>query len=105
MSARKMIQEEFVEEQTNDGELEVTAVAAPDMAANDQAEPAARKNGNGTSNGNGNGSARPKADQAFDPTQYLSKFDGRDYLEVKWRVMWVRHEHPDARRTTEIVQH
>ena len=43
--------------------------------------------------------------QPFDPTQYLSKFDGRDYLEVKWRLLWLRSEHPDARITTEIVQH
>jgi len=92
MSARKMIQEDFVDEQNNDGEFESPAVAAPE-----QAEP--------TVKANGNGSARPKADQRFDPTQYLSKFDGRDYLEVKWRVMWVRHEHPEARMTTEIVQH
>src|SRR6478672_8466602 len=90
MSARKMIQEDFVDEQNNDGEFESPAVAAPE-----QAEPTVK---------NGNGSARPKADQPFDPTQYLSKFDGRDYLEVKWRVMWVRHQHPDARMTTEIVQ-
>lgn len=92
MSARKMEQEDFVDEQNNDGELESVAVAEADKA-----EPAVKKNGNG--------GARPKADQPFDPIQYLSKFDGRDYLEVKWRVMWVRHEHPEARMTTEIVQH
>jgi len=96
MSARKMIQEDFVDEQNNDGEFE-----SPAVAASEQAAPTVKTNGNG----NGNGSARPKADQPFDPTQYLSKFDGRDYLEVKWRVMWVRHEHPEARMTTEIVQH
>src|SRR5438105_6211525 len=43
--------------------------------------------------------------QPFDPTQYLSNFDGRDYLEVKWRLLWLRSQHPDARITTEIVQH
>lgn len=46
-----------------------------------------------------------KNGQAFDPTQYLSNFDGKDYLEVKWRLLWLRTEHPDARMTTEIVQH
>jgi hypothetical protein len=96
MSARKMIQEELIDEQNGDGEFVVTAVANPEV----EAEPA-RKNGSA----NSNGSARPKAGQPFDPTQYLSKFDGRDYLEVKWRVMWLRHEHPEARMTTEIVQH
>src|SRR5205814_942927 len=45
------------------------------------------------------------ANQPFDPTQYLSNFDGRDYLEVKWRLLWLRSQHPDARLTTEIVQH
>jgi len=43
--------------------------------------------------------------QPFDPAQYLSKFDGKDYLEVKWRIMWLRSEHPEAHITTEIVQH
>jgi uncharacterized protein YbdZ (MbtH family) len=96
MSARKMLQEDFVDEQAGDGEFTVTAVAAPEKGQ--EQAPAARKNG-------GNSPVRPKADQPFDPTQYLSKFDGRDYLEVKWRVMWLRHEHPEARMTTEIVQH
>src|SRR5688500_9542477 len=50
-------------------------------------------------------SARGSGKQPFDPAQYLSKFDGRDYLEVKWRIMWLRSEHPDARIATEIVQH
>src|SRR5947208_13907154 len=52
-----------------------------------------------------NGKNGKTAAQSFDPTQYLSKFDGRDYLEVKWRLLWLRTEHPDARITTEIVQH
>src|SRR2546421_186236 len=99
MSARKMMQEDFAEDQINDGEFVVTAVAGPEKSANGETHAAAKRNGNG------NGSVRPKAEQAFDPTQYLSKFDGRDYLEVKWRVMWLRHEHPEARMSTEIVQH
>ncbi len=98
MSAKQILQE-FVEDQTGDGEFVVTAVAAPEKAQDGSAP---RKTGG---NANGSASARPKADQPFDPTQYLSKFDGRDYLEVKWRVMWLRHEHPEARMTTEIVQH
>src|SRR3954465_11915319 len=43
--------------------------------------------------------------QPFDPTQYLSNFDGRDYLEVKWRLLWLRSQHPDARITPQILQH
>ena len=50
-------------------------------------------------------SVNGRVSQAFDPAQYLSKFDGKDYLEVKWRIMWLRSEHPEARMTTEIVQH
>ena len=46
-----------------------------------------------------------KGSQPFDPAQYLSKFDGKDYLEVKWRIMWLRSEYPDAHVATEIVQH
>jgi uncharacterized protein YbdZ (MbtH family) len=58
----------------------------------------------------GNGTRSKSSKQAtsrapFDPTQYLSNFDGREYLEVKWRLLWLRSEHPDARMTTEIVQH
>jgi uncharacterized protein YbdZ (MbtH family) len=88
MSARKLVQEEFAGEQT-DVDTTAETVKAAETIVNS-------KPANGT---------RPKADQAFDPIQYLSNFNGKDYLEVKWRVMWLRHEHPDARMTTEIVQH
>ena len=33
------------------------------------------------------------------------KIDGRDYLEVKWRLLWLRTEHPDAAIHTELVKH
>lgn len=76
MSAKKMVQEEFEMDQVNESG-QPAAVIAP---------------------------ANGKAGR-FDPAQYLSKFDGRDYLEVKWRLLWLRTEHPEARTTTEIVQH
>jgi hypothetical protein len=88
MSARKTVQEDFAGEQT-DAEATAETVQAAEAIAT--GKPAT--------------STRPKADQPFDPIQYLSNFNGKDYLEVKWRVMWLRHEHPDARMTTEIVQH
>jgi hypothetical protein len=95
MSARKM----------NQDELEMPAAGAGDVdAGTEEAVQTAGNTSTPKRSAAQNGS-RPGAGQAFDPTQYLSKFDGRDYLEVKWRVMWVRHEHPDARMTTEIVQH
>ena len=39
----------------------------------------------------------------FDPTRYLTKVNGRDYLEVKWRLVWLRSVHPTARIETELV--
>src|SRR5918998_6730324 len=45
----------------------------------------------------------------FDPTPYLRQLRGRaggaDYLDVKWRLLWLRKEHPDAEIVTELVQH
>jgi hypothetical protein len=41
----------------------------------------------------------------FDPSRYLTKVGGSDYLEVKWRVVWLRHDHPDATIETELVDH
>src|SRR5215204_307080 len=40
----------------------------------------------------------------FEPAQYLIRVKGADYLEVKWRLAWLRAEHPDARIETELVQ-
>ncbi|HST03380.1 MAG TPA: hypothetical protein VLQ48_01445 [Chloroflexia bacterium] len=92
MTARKTLQDDFaIDEVEQSGDVAVATPAKPQSAA------AATKP-------KGASSARPKAGEAFDPTEYLSNFDGRDYLEVKWRVMWLRHEHPEARMTTEIVQ-
>ena len=55
------------------------------------------------------GSARQET--GFDPTPYLRQLHGRgragggDYLDVKWRLLWLRKEHPDAEIMTELVQH
>lgn len=45
------------------------------------------------------------ANTTFDPGQHLTKIKGQDYLEVKWRVAWLRAEHPDAVLTTEMHSH
>ncbi|MDH5201318.1 MAG: hypothetical protein OEW93_10550 [Candidatus Bathyarchaeota archaeon] len=45
------------------------------------------------------------SDKAFDASRYLSKLNGKDYLEVKWRLLWLRTEHPDATVQTELVKH
>ncbi len=43
----------------------------------------------------------------FDPTRHLRQLRGRggtaDYLDVKWRLVWLRSEHPDALITTEHI--
>jgi uncharacterized protein YbdZ (MbtH family) len=41
----------------------------------------------------------------FDPSRYLTKVGGSDYLEVKWRLVWLREIHPDAAVETELVSH
>jgi hypothetical protein len=43
-------------------------------------------------------------EKTFEPGKYLRNFRGRDYLEVKWRVVWLRSEHPDATIETELVK-
>jgi hypothetical protein len=42
---------------------------------------------------------------SFDPAKYLSRISGSDYLEVKWRLVWLRDRHPDAEISTELVAH
>ena len=52
------------------------------------------------------GPARQRGD--FDPTPYLRQLRGRgggEYLDVKWRLLWLRKEHPDATIVTDLVQH
>lgn len=54
----------------------------------------------GQESGSGNGGK-------FDPTRHLRQLRGRggnaDYLDVKWRLVWLRSEHPDAQIATEHV--
>lgn len=44
-------------------------------------------------------------EKTFDASRYLTKLEGKDYLEVKWRLLWLRTEHPDAIIATELVKH
>ena len=32
---------------------------------------------------------------AFDPNQHMMKLNGKDYLQVMWRLVWFREDHPD----------
>ncbi len=46
--------------------------------------------------------------RAFDPTPYVRQLRGRggaqDYLDVKFRLLWLRREHPDAEIITEHIR-
>jgi hypothetical protein len=42
---------------------------------------------------------------AFEPAKHLTKVSGRDYLEVKWRLVWLRSVHPDAQIETDLIEH
>ena len=41
----------------------------------------------------------------FEPARFLTRVNGSDYLEVKWRLVWLRDRHPDAAVETELVSH
>jgi len=43
--------------------------------------------------------------KAFDPSRFLTLVSGKEYLEVKWRLVWLRSEQPDAVIDTELVSH
>lgn len=40
----------------------------------------------------------------FNPQDHLTIVDGSAYLEVKWRLVWLRENHPDARLETTLVE-
>ncbi len=42
---------------------------------------------------------------AFDPNTHLRNLKGQSYLDVKWRLLWLREEHPDAIITTSLEQY
>ena len=44
-------------------------------------------------------------EKGFEAARYLTKVEGKDYLEVKWRLLWLRTEHPEAVISTELVRH
>lgn len=39
---------------------------------------------------------------AFDSSKHITQIKGKDYLEVKWRIVWMRSEHKDWGIETEI---
>jgi hypothetical protein len=40
---------------------------------------------------------------AFDRNKYIIKLQGKDYIEVKWRLVWFRETHPDGTIDTENI--
>jgi hypothetical protein len=42
--------------------------------------------------------------KSFEASKYLTDVNGREYLEVKWRLLWLRTERPDAQVETELVK-
>ena len=42
------------------------------------------------------------SERSFEPARHLTKISGADYLEVKWRLVWLRESHPDATIVTEL---
>src|SRR5690606_8963192 len=42
---------------------------------------------------------------AFEPGKYITKVNGADYLEVKWRLVWFRDVNPGGVIETELVSH
>ncbi len=52
-----------------------------------------------------NGPEGQPSTPTFDPRRFVTRVSGADYLEVKWRVYWLRTQHPDAVITTELENH
>ncbi len=50
------------------------------------------------------GRTEKRMDRGFDPSKFLRKLGGKEYLEVKWRLLWLRTEHPDAVMHTELAR-
>lgn len=46
-----------------------------------------------------------KNEKTFDASRYIVKLRGKEYLEVKWRLLWLRTQQPDAAIETELVSH
>ncbi|MCA0455689.1 MAG: hypothetical protein LCI00_17060 [Chloroflexi bacterium] len=40
---------------------------------------------------------------AFNPNEHLTNLRGKQYLEVKWRLVWFRQDHPNGGISTEVV--
>lgn len=41
---------------------------------------------------------------AFNPNEHMMKLKGKDYLQVAWRLVWFREEHPDWNIDPSIIE-
>lgn len=41
---------------------------------------------------------------SFEPSKHMMDLKGKDYLEVKWRIVWMREEHPDWTITSDMLE-
>ncbi len=59
------------------------------------------------SDSSNNGARRGETAKPFDPRTYLRRIRVRgsevEYLDVKWRLVWLRSEHPDAHVITDMI--
>ena len=45
------------------------------------------------------------SEQPFDPSRYITKVGSADYLQVMWRLVWLRDTYPHASLTTRLIEH
>ena len=41
---------------------------------------------------------------SFNPVEHMMKLKGKDYLQVAWRLVWFREDHPDWSISTAIIE-
>lgn len=41
---------------------------------------------------------------SFNPNEHMMKLKGKDYLQVAWRLVWFREDHPDWSLNADIVE-
>lgn len=48
--------------------------------------------------------ARPASRKPpFDPAPFVGRINGNEYLDVKWRLVWIRDRHPEAEIETQLI--
>lgn len=42
---------------------------------------------------------------AFNPSEHMMQLKGKDYLQVAWRLVWFREDHPDWSLNADCLEH